>query len=254
MEEDMILPDDFDATPSTTEGTEDSSDAVETTNTEPVENTVATEPEQKTQEPYRFKIKFNHQEMEIPEPEAIPLIQKGMNYDKTIERLNQLQNDPRLSFVEELARENGMDVEQYLQEVRRYREQERINQLVQQNIPEEYAREILENRKFREQFETERQQEQRKKAEDAMYAEFLREFPDAKPEEISNEVWQKVSAGVPLKYAYMEQKMNDLTSKVKMLEQNQQNKQKAPVSTAVTSHGSESVESEDDFLAGFNSI
>lgn len=246
MEEDMILPDDFDATPSTAEG---NTDTVETTNTEPVDGTttIPTEPEQKTQEPYRLKVKFNHQEMEIPETEAIPLIQKGMNYDKTIERLNQLQNDPRLSFVEELARESGMDVEQYLEEVRRYK-------LVQQNIPEEYAREILENRKFREQFETERQQEQRKKAEDAMYADFLKEFPDAKPEEITNEVWQKVSNGVPLKYAYMEQKMNEMASKVKMLEQNQQNKQKAPVSTAVTSHGSESVESEDDFLAGFNSI
>lgn len=250
----MILPDDFDATPSTAEGTEDNTDTVETTNTESVENTVATEPVQQTQEPYRLKIKFNHQEMEIPETEAIPLIQKGMNYDKTIERLNQLQNDPRLSFVEELARENGMDVEQYLQEVRRYREQERINQLVQQNIPEEYAREILENRKFREQFESEKQQEQRKKAEDAMYAEFFASYPEAKPEDIASETWEKVSAGVPLKYAYMEQKMNDMANKVKMLEQNQQNKQKAPISTAVTSHGSESVESEDDFLAGFNSI
>lgn len=253
MEEDMILPDDFDATPSTAEGTEDSSDTVEAKNTAPEENINTTEPVQ-TQEPYKFKVKFNHQEMEIPEPEAIPLIQKGMNYDKTIERLNQLQNDPRLSFVEELARENGMNVEQYLQEVRRYREQERLNQLVQQNIPEEYAREILENRKFREQFESEKQQEQRKKAEDAMYAEFFASYPEAKPEDIASETWEKVSAGVPLKYAYMEQKMNDMANKVKMLEQNQQNKQKAPISTAVTSHGSESVESEDDFLSGFNSI
>lgn len=253
MEEDYILPDDFDATPSASEGTEDSIDTVETTNTEPAQDTKQAEPTQ-NQEPYRLKVKYNHQEMEIPETEAIPLIQKGMNYDKTIERLNQLQNDPRLSFVEELARENGMDVEQYLSEVRRYREQERVNQLVQQNIPEEYAREILENRKFREQFESEKQQEQRKKAEEAMYQEFFGAFPDVKPEEISTDTWQKVNAGIPLKYAFMEQRMNDMTSKVKMLEQNQQNKQKAPISTAVTSHGSESVESEDDFLAGFNSI
>ena len=51
---------------------------------------------------YKLKIKYNHKEMEIPEDEAIPLIQKGMNYDKLQERYNAIQNDPRLSRYQKI--------------------------------------------------------------------------------------------------------------------------------------------------------
>jgi hypothetical protein len=37
------------------------------------------------------------------------LAQKGLNYDKTIERLQALESDPRLSFIEELASQTRYD-------------------------------------------------------------------------------------------------------------------------------------------------
>lgn len=85
-DEDVILPDDFQ---------EVDNPAEPQAGEEPAEDT--TPEADKQPEPYKLKVKYNHEEMEIPENEAIPLIQKGLNYDKLQERLNSIQNDPRLS-------------------------------------------------------------------------------------------------------------------------------------------------------------
>jgi hypothetical protein len=42
-----------------------------------------------TPEPQTFKVKYNHQEIEIPYEEATTHIQKGMNYEKAVERAKQ---------------------------------------------------------------------------------------------------------------------------------------------------------------------
>jgi hypothetical protein len=238
--DDVILPDDF--TPSTEELNENP--VMETTPTE--------EPKQEPEQP-KIKVKYLHEEKEISLDEARELAQKGMNYDRLQERLNALQNDPRLSFVETQAKRYGMTVDQYLEAVRQQEEQERLNELVQKNIPEEYAKEIMENRKFREQYDSQQREAQAKERQQAEYKDFIDSFPDIKPEDIKSETWIKVNQGVPLKYAFMEQKMAEMANEVNVLKTNQANTKKAPVSGA-SSNGSHEIASEDDFLKGFNSI
>jgi hypothetical protein len=261
MDEDVILPDDYQATPS-----EESEVSNNSTDAETLEDTAedTTEAEQSTEEAQeqteaakeearKLKIKFNHQEMELGEDEAVPLIQKGMNYDKLQEQLNSLKSDPRLSFVEELARDNNMTVEQYLNAVKEQREQARLNELIQSNIPEEYAREILENRKFREELKAREEATQQESKRNADFQDFLSSYPNIKAEDIAPEVWQLNQQGVPLKYAYMQHENAKLQNELKVLKQNNENKKKAPLGS-VTNYGSkESVES-DPFLMGFDSI
>lgn len=259
MDEDILLPDDYEATPS---------EELEVTDTAEVENveevaedtTETTETTEETQEQTeakeearKLKIKYNHQELELGEDEAIPLIQKGMNYEKVQEQLNQLKNDPRLSFVEELANENNMTVNEYLEAVKQTREQEKLNQLIQSNIPEELAREILENRKYREQQEAEKKAQQAESQRNAEFQDFLNTFPNVKAEDISPEVWQLHQQGTPLKFAYMQNEYNKMQNELKVLKQNNENKKKAPIGS-VTTHGSQEVAEEDDFLRGFSSI
>jgi hypothetical protein len=257
-DEDMILPDDFQETPPEVEEVSETLD-------EPVETVEDTKPTEQTETERQealqaLKVKFNHEEREIPIDEAIPLVQKGLNYDKIQEKLQALESDPRLSFVEELAGQHNMSVPEYLEAVKSQREQERIQELVEKGISEEVAQELLETRKFREQMEAEKKAKAEEEKANADYNEFFNYFRqandrdfNAQTDEIPASVWEATQQGVPLKYAYMEHQNNQYKQQLQTLKQNQTNAKKAPVGS-VTAHGSNEVASEDDFLAGFNSI
>jgi hypothetical protein len=257
-DEDMILPDDFQETPPEVEEVSETLD-------EPVETVEDTKPTEQTEQTKEealqaLKVKFNHEEREIPIDEAIPLVQKGMNYDKLQEKLQALESDPRLSFVEELANQFNMSVPEYLEAVKAQKEQQRIQELVEQGISEELAQEMLENRKFREQFEAEKKAKADEAKQNEEYNEFFDYFRQANgrdyqpnTDNIPESVWEAAQNGVPLKFAYMQHQNQVLQQQLQTLKQNQTNAKKAPVGS-VTAHGSNEVASEDDFLAGFNSI
>lgn len=155
------------------------------------------------------KAKFNH-EPKRPESldEVITNYQKGMNYDHVHSELEQLRNHPGAAWLQSQAERYNMPVEQLIEAYQQQEEQERLDQLVQQNIPPEYAQELLENRKFREQYqakekaieEAERKAKEEKDLADrrsAMYGEFITEFPDYSTDEklgaIPSEVWAEAN-------------------------------------------------------------
>jgi hypothetical protein len=252
--EDAILPDDYEAPPEVEEVTEPLDIPAEEET--PPQVTEPTEAETLQM----LRVKYNKEEREIPIDEAIPLVQKGLNYDKVQERLQQLESDPRLSFVEELAQQFGMDVPTYLEAVKAQKEEQRIQELVEQGISQELAQEMLENRKFRDQFEAEKKAKAEEEKANADYNEFFdyfrqandRDF-NAQSDEIPPSVWEATQKGVPLKYAYMEHQNNQFKQQLQTLKQNESNKQKAPVGS-VTAHGTTETASEDLFMQGFNSI
>lgn len=248
--EDAILPDDFSMeSPEPTESVEDTKPTEEVTSEQPT-----------TEESPFLKVKYNKEEMALDEEKARELAQKGLNYDKVQERLQQLETDPRLSFVEELANQNGMTTEQFIEVFKQQQEQEKLNELIQQNIPEELAQEILENRKFRQQMEQERKSKEQEQEETKQFMDFLdfykqangKEF-DANTDQLPIEVIEANQNGVPLKYAYMEHFNNQLRQQIQVQKQNEENQKKAPVH-GVTEHGSTPTESTDPFLIGFDSI
>ena len=256
--EDVILPDDFqmDTTPE------------ETTEIESVEETPEVEVNESTQElteqpteqtPF-LKVKYNKEEMELDEERARELAQKGLNYDKVTERLQALESDPRLNFIEELAKQYDMTPQEYMQAVRQQQEQARIQELVEKGISEEVAQEMLENRKFREQFEAEKRQKAEQEKENAQYNEFFEYFKQANGRDfvpnqdtIPENVWEMAQNGVPLKFAYMAHENQQLRNQLTTLKQNETNAKRAPVGST-TAHGGTEISSEDDFLRGFNSI
>ena len=261
--EDVILPDDFQEVTSEAEEalTDDFENVEAAADTTETAETETKHEEQLSEEQQAFlRVKYNKEELELDEATARELAQKGMNYDKLQEKLQQVESDPRLSFVDEMANQFGMTVPEYLDAVRQQREQDQLNELIQNNIPEDLAQEILESRKDREsrkQQEQARADEQKKNAE---FGEFFAYFKQANgrdfnpgQDEIPQEVWAANQNGTPLKYAYMEHHNNQMKSQLQVFKQNNENTQKAPV-TGISAHGSEEVASEDDFLRGFNSI
>lgn len=177
-----------------------------------------------------LKYKYNHQEIEEPfNPDVHgELIQKGKNYDKVYENYNKLQSDPRLSFVENLAKQYDMTPEQYIQAVNQEQEQNRLNELIQSNIPPELASEILENRKFRETM-TERERDfAKQEADKKMYADFVTEFPDIKADTIPKEVWEAVNAGDTLVNSYMRYEHKQLKTQLAAKNSNTANAENSP--------------------------
>ena len=180
-------------------------------------------PQETSAAPDTFKVKYNHEERELSRDEMIQYAQKGMNYDKVYEKVTSLENDPRLSFVESQAQRYGMNVNDYIQAVNAQAEQERINELIEQNIPESIAKEILENRKFREQYENERKQYQAEAQKKQQYDDFLQSYPDVNPSEIPESVWASFDKGVPLTYAYAMHENSILRQKLGTREANEKN-------------------------------
>ncbi|MGM7719435.1 hypothetical protein [Metabacillus sp. Hm71] len=269
--EDIILPDDYqEALPQaeeTFEETVDEQEPVDTgfeseEDTTPSEQTEDAETQGMTEEQKAafLKVKYNKEELELDEEKARELAQKGLNYDKLQERLQALETDPRLSFVETQAKKHNMSVEEYLQAVEQAEYQDRINELVQKGISEEVAEELLENRKFRQQYESEQKAKAEEEKRNVEFQDFFayfnqvnnRDFVPGK-DEIPQQVWDAHQNGVPLKYAYMEHYNNELKTQMQILKQNKENEKRAPIGS-VTSHGSTETASEDDFLKGFNSI
>jgi hypothetical protein len=258
MNEDMILPDDFEM-PAEVETVEDTTPTEETEVEAPETQEQETQTEQPEQTPF-LKVKYNKEEMELDEERARELAQKGLNYDKTIERLQALESDPRLSFIEDLAQQHGMTPDEYIEAVQQQREQSRIDELVSQGISEEVAQELLESRRDREERKREKEAKAEEEKKNAEFGEFFNYFREANGREyvpnqdaIPENVWESVNQGVPLKFAYMAHENSQLRTQLSTLKQNQSNAQKAPVGS-VTAHGGNEIAAEDDFLAGFNSI
>lgn len=83
-------------------------------------------------------------------------------------------------------------------------QQAEVNRLVQQNIPPQYAQEMLENRRFREQHLADQKRMQAQQQKNRQYQEFLSAYPEvaSDPSKIPTEVWQSVQKGVSLVDAY----------------------------------------------------
>jgi hypothetical protein len=116
-----------------------------------------------------------------------------------------------------------------------------LNDAVESNPTVRAAKELLANNSIKE-------------AEQKMYNDFTSKFPDTKAEDIKPETWKEVDEGSSLVDAYTRQENKDLKAKLKVYEQNKSNKSKAPMGQGISTHGSDEVASEDDFMRGFNSI
>lgn len=93
-------------------------------------------------------------------------------------------------------------VAEYEAAIAKQQEEERLNELLNEGISEKFATELIENRKFREQFEAEQKAKQQQEQQQAEYQDFIKRYPNVKPEEIPAEVWKVNASGVPLRYAY----------------------------------------------------
>jgi hypothetical protein len=240
------------------DGFDEPVETVEEVTTETKESTEVetptTEVETPKEEQPKLKIKFNHQEEEVSYEDAVPLIQKGRNYDKLQEKFDAIQNNPALAKygkVEEISKLLGYQTDDELLDALYQTHYERTAEtqgLTPAQIQKEY--ELSQKEKAIQAKETATAQQQRQ---NKMYADFATNFPDTKAEMIKPETWTKVNAGMDLSTAYTMQQNQDLQAELKIFKQNAENAKKAPIGS-VSTHGSEASKSKDPFEMGFDSV
>lgn len=226
------------------------------------EETQETE-EQTTQEVEMFPGDFelDGQARAVTMAEAPGLIQKGLLYgqlkDKYMGKLKDAYADPRIAFVDELAKSAGVEVSEYIANSRMRNEYAGLLETYgnMESVPEAVMKLFSDNAKANKdniaKALSDRQQKQWEQQKAEEYEAFMENHPEVK--EIPQDVVQLVHKGESLEGAYAiselakaKEQIAKLTNENKILTQNNKNKQ-----TKLPSAQSSAVK-EDDMVWEFN--
>lgn len=254
------------------EAEEETIESVEDT-TEPTTEEVSTPTEtkegdySKLLEQLSGKIKYMDQEVKIENvDDLIKNVQKGLDYDRKTEKLNEIENSEEMNFLKEEAKAAGMDTKQYIKALKEYKAQqeqvkeaEDIQRLIDEGVSENTARRMIEAEKKsanaerlakevlaeREARKVEEEIQKRKEAENE---EFLNAYPSVDIKTIPAEVFKEAEKS-NLLTAYTKYQNQQLLKEIELLKQNKKNDESSPIK-GTTEHGGVVIEKEDDFLKG----
>lgn len=206
-----------------------------------------------------FTLRYMKEDKQYSENDTIILAQKGLDYDRVRSERDSLKSElPTFkeykSFLEELASDSGVSVDQLIENVRASRlvERERKagNVISETAAKEQIQREKSERDKDNAVKEDEIKPEEApaKKEKDLDVATFIKAYPDVKAEEIPESVWLEVRNGADLTSAYTRYENKQLKSRIAAIEQNQKNAERSTGSRKTTGNN----QTYDDFDAAWD--
>lgn len=262
-DEDIIMPDEDVSIPAESE--EGNTESAEQKENQPDAQAAQPEDEDKKVLDYlngKGLIKFNGEKVDIKDlNDLVSNYQKGLNYDK-----HNADDQYALDYIKGNASKLGIGAREYINRVKNYEEEKKreaqeqdVQKYVNQGIDESIAREIVQTRLAREEFEKEKAEyqkriaeDEKKRKEDEEYIKFIDSHPGLKVEDIPQEVFEN-SKSIGIDAAYNQYKVKELEEKIKQMEQSLKNASTSPV--GLTSDGSSTEQqSKDAFLEGFDSV
>ena len=170
-----------------------------------------------------IKVRFNHEDIELPYEEAVCNIQKGLNYDKVAERLSMLQNDEALKIIDGIASEFGVSRAEITRKWKTDLEEQKIMRFAEEKgLPPDMAMEVLQARKENEEREFEKRIEAAQEAVINLLteqeSEFHEAYPDLPDDDVPDDVLMEWGKGTPLKHAYQAYENPILRQKLKEME------------------------------------
>lgn len=211
------------------------------------------------------RVKYNKENVTVDSLEdLIAGYQKGLNYDKKVQELENLQNSKAERYINSKAKELGLTPDEYMDQVEAYekeqekqREQEQLEEMMENGVPEDVAREVIATSQLRKQLQA-KENELKEKEENARkeqeknkeYEDFLNNFPDVAPEDIPKEVFEDAENS-NLSTAYMKWKMKQLETELSIAKTNEKNSQ-ASVGSVTETGTTKDNQSKDLFLEGFD--
>lgn len=211
------------------------------------------------------KIKYNKESVNVESIEdLIAGYQKGLNYDKKLQELESLQNSKLEKYAKSKAEELGISVDEYMDRVEAYeqeqqkaQDQARLEEFINNGVPEDIAKEVIATSQLRKQLQAEknelRKEREKKEAEDSKnkeYADFISNFPDVNPDEIPKEVFEDAQKS-SLSSAYMKWKIKELENQLSIAKTNENNS-KSSVGGVTETGPTNEKHVNDPFLDGFN--
>lgn len=199
--------------------------AVTTENAEPSTETVETKPE-KT----------------FTQSELNEIVQKRLERDRESTSKKAAQ-EARDAYIAEQGYEwNGKKITTEAEYKQAIFEQDLMKKYQDQGLPDDVVQELVESKKFRENYESERKQSAEKAKQEAEFKAFLDAYPDVEPQNIPQSVWDDVQGGRSLVDAYVKYENQTLKQRLAEVEKakqvEQQNLDNAQASTgAVTNTG-----------------
>lgn len=201
----------------------------------------APEEPEKAEAPELFTLKRMGETRQVNRDDLISMAQKGWDYDAVKQERDQLRQyrqeaDPALELVKLYAKQNGMEVAQYLDWCHKqdFMRQGMTEQDAQNRVNMDKERAELDRRQAaitaQEQAQTSAQTQaaQRQERIRADIASFNRAYPNVDPKSISKEVWDAVQQGESLTNAYTmsenKRLQAELAAKQQELDAERQNK------------------------------
>lgn len=228
------------------------------TETEEIEATEQTSEEADkqpvSQQPF-LRIRYNKEDVDLTQDEAIALAQKGKNWEKLNQRYTELTSE-----IDELARLNGMDRDSYLQSLGRVQTSilaKKELEALKQKYPnsDEALLEDMANRIAQDQINSLKNQQTQAVNKEAntqkeilnqQLTRFERRYPNVDASKLDAKVYELMQEGYTLLEAYEEVETVKNEAKKKVEERNNANKSKSLGSTSNV----EGID-KDDFLSGF---
>jgi hypothetical protein len=251
------------------EAREEDFEAVEDT-TEPTTEEVSTPVETKEEDYSKLletlsgKIKYMDQEVKIENiDDLIKNVQKGLDYDRKTEKLNEIENSEELTYLKEKAKESGMTTKDYIKAIKDYEiqqaktnEENEVREMIENGVAEHIARKVVETNRIAKELQQEKLRiaEEKRIVEDAKRKEaeneeFLNAYPSVDIKTIPVEVFKEAEKS-NLLTAYTKYHNQQLLKEIELLKQNKKNEESSPIK-GTTEHGGVVVEKQDDFLKGF---
>ena len=175
------------------------------------------------------KVKYNGESVNIESiDDLVTNFQKGLNYDKKQEQYENLQNSKVEQYVSKKAKELGMSIDEYIDQVEKYerdqekaKEKARLEEMINNGVPEDVAKEVIATSQLRKQL-----QEKENALKEQEERNFVEKFPNVKPEDIPKEVFENAQSS-NLVSAYKDWLIKDLETKLQIKEQNEKNEKSA---------------------------
>lgn len=208
-------------------------------------------------------IRYNGADEHLTREQAIELAQKGRNYDKIYQRMQELQNDPIRKMVAEQAERAGLTLEEYTNRLAQFQETSAINRIarefkaknpdVSDDVATQYAQSEYRNQQNAKQQETANQRAQAEQAKADMAKQqvqvFMREYPDVDLQNLPQEVIDDIdNNGETLLSAYRHYENIQLRKELQASRTNNLNRGKAVGNIAQNVGGKKG--DVDPFLAG----
>lgn len=184
-----------------------------------------------------FTLRYMKEDKQYTRDETIGLAQKGLDYDRIRTERDSMRTElPELrelkGFLEEMAADSKITVEQLMEDVRTKRLVEREREAgrsisdtaAREQIQREQAARVKE-RQPAEAPSAEKPQEPGRAALDI--AAFCKAYPDVKANEIPQAVWDDVRSGADLISAYTKYENKQLRSQIETMKQNEKNKNRS---------------------------